>query len=615
MTHKKKTIFPGLLSLALLLAVGQLAAQCDFTGQVIGLSGSPACSKVILSYSDFEILVPQDASALSTIGTGAEIQFSYTLDTVGQACTAGVSIELTCIEVTSQPTPDCTAEFIFFTDFNADSPMATFQALTVDDDLQYTWNFDNGDIAYGPTVAHTFPGQGSYEVCLTLSGGNCEQVANCQTVDLNECRAAFYAEGNDGTVSFFNTSFGNYTDWEWSLGNGTELQNTYLETYDYGETNIYTVCLTVWNNNGCTSKYCNYVFTGSGDVCEFATCVYPGDTNTDGAANVYDLLQIGVGHGTEGPPRQVDDVELAIDWVPQYAPDWGLETINGNDYKHLDCNGDGNIDGDDVEAIEVNYAAPSNTFMVQSDGAPTVWLDFEWDTILIDDNTPETIELEADLMIGTPDLPMDNLRGFALQMDYPEDKVVDGGVEVDYNDNSFFGSSNNIIWLQKDRHGDGGEFDLGFTKKSAATTGFGKIATVKFIVISDVLARDQTATPFTVSLKDVVAVNPDGAMLTVGALTPATIYVVNKITTSTNNEWLNSQVTIFPNPATEKAIVRIQDLKTEQLEVFNSLGQKVQAETGRSDYFELNTAGWERGIYLVKIQTDQGIANKRLVVQ
>ncbi len=615
MTNMRKTLLSGLFSLTLLLVGGHLAAQCSFEGQVIDLSSSSTCSKVILSYDNFEILAPLDASALSTIDIGAEIQFSYTLDTLGQACAAGIPILLTCVEVTNQPAPDCIADFVFFADFDNNYPVASFQPLAVDANLQYTWDFGDGEIAYEPIVTHAFSGQGFYEVCLTLSGGNCGQTVNCQTVDLNECHAAFHTEGNDGTVNFFNTSSGNYTDWEWSLGNGAELQNTFLETFDYGEINIYTVCLTVWNNNGCSSKYCDYVFTGSGDVCEFATCVYPGDTNWDGSANVYDLLPIGVGHGTEGPPRQLDDVDLALDWSPQYAPDWGLETINGNDYKHLDCNGDGNVDGEDVEAIEVNYAAPSNIFMVQANGAPTVWLDFEWDTILIDDNTPATIELEADLMIGTPDLPMENLRGFALQMNYPEDKVVSGGIEVDYSDNSFFGNSNHILWLQKDRYDDGGEFDLGFTKKSAAAEGFGKIATVKFIVISDVLARDQSATQFTVSLEDVVAVNPDGAMLTIGELLPSTVYVVNKMTTATNNEWLNSQVTVFPNPATEKAIVQINDLKAEQLEVFNALGQKVQAETGSSDYFELNTADWEKGIYLIKIQTDQGMANKRLVVQ
>ncbi len=614
MTFRIKTFFAGLFFLSFFLMGEKATAQCDFSGQVIDLSNYNGCGKVILSYEDFELLVPVDGEMLDGIAIGTEVQFSFVPASVGQGCAIGVPVDLNCLELTSQPSTDCEADFNFAADFDNSYPSVTFQAFLFGDSLQYEWDFGDGEIANGPYVSHDYPTQGFYDVCLTVSGAACGSATKCQSVDLNECRAAFQYDGTDGLVNFYNASTGNYTDWAWSMGNGTEFQNTNLETYDYGEVNIYTVCLTVWNSNGCSSKYCDYVFTGSGDVCEFATCVYPGDTNNDGAANVYDLLPIGVGHGNEGPPRQVDDVELALDWVAQYAPDWGLETINGNDYKHIDCDGDGDIDGEDVEAIEVNYAAPSNVFMVQSGTAPVVWLDFEWDTILIDDATPTLIELEADLMVGTPDIPFEDLRGFALQMDYPDDKVVSGGIEIDYYDNSFFGNSNNIIWLQKDRFEDGGEFDLGFTKKTTFADGFGKIATIKFIVISDVLAREQTASEFTVTLEDIVAVNPDGAMLTIGDLMPATVHVVRKLTTDTHDEWLDSQVVVFPNPAGQQAVVHISELNAAYFEVYNSLGQMVHTERSVTEYNKLNVSNWESGLYLIKIQTDQGLVNKRLVV-
>ena len=104
----------------------------------------------------------------------------------------------------------------------------------------------------------------------------------------------------------------------------------------------------------------------SDDICEFATCVYPGDTNADGAANVYDLLPIGVGYGMEGPPRQINNVELGLDWSAQYSPDWGVETISGQDFKHLDCNGDGEVTNEDAEVIGANYAAPADMFWCAS---------------------------------------------------------------------------------------------------------------------------------------------------------------------------------------------------------------------------------------------------------
>src|SRR5690606_9339584 len=141
---------------------------------------------------------------------------------------------------------------------------------------------------------------------------------------------------------------------------------------------------------------------------------------------------------------------------------------------------------------------------------------------------------------GHPSLPMQNLNGFALQLDYPEDMVVLDGVTVDYNDNSFFGASNSIIWLHKDRYVSG-ELDLGFTRKHNQKNGFGKIATLNFIVISGLVARNAEAT-FTVVIKDVVAVNQEGAMLAIGDLEAASVHVVDKVTTSTEEGRLDNQV-------------------------------------------------------------------------
>ena len=609
----KKTILSIFSVLVLLLTGNWVGAQCDQTGQIVQPSNSSTCGKLILSYDTWDLLVPTNAEMLEGVEVNNEIQFSYTIDPQQTPCIAGPAIELNCVTLITPPSQDCVAAFSFSVNFGEPTPAVLFQPTSIDTIADYHWDFGDGTTNNSPIANHVFPAQDFYEVCLSVSGGTCSgNIVACQTIDLHECHAAFYYVSDNGTVDFINTSSGSYSEWEWSMGDGNELQNTALDSYNYGEINIYTVCLTVWNDNGCTSKFCDYVFSGSEDICEFAACVYPGDTNADGAANVYDLLPIGVGYGTEGPPRQVNNVAFALDWSAQYAPDWGQETINGNDYKHLDCDGDGEIDSDDAVAIEANYAEPGSMFMVQAPGSPTFWLDFEWDTILIDDSTPALIELEADLMAGFPDLPMQNLNGFALQLHYPEDMVVLDGVTVDYNDNSFFGASNNILWLKKDRYLDG-EFDLGFTRKHDEKNGFGKIATLNFIIIGDVIARAAEAT-FTVTLENVVAVNKDGAMLTIGELEPASVHVVDKTTTSTHEDWLNSQVLVFPNPAADNIRIQLNDLQAESITVFNPLGQLIIDMPVNSEAFNLSVADWESGIYLIKVKTDQGVANKRLVV-
>ncbi|HFA47885.1 MAG TPA: T9SS type A sorting domain-containing protein [Bacteroidetes bacterium] len=613
----KKLILSFLFPFSLLFAGGALLAQCELGGQVINLQDNFGCEKAILSYEDFSLYVPMSGLPID-MEDGTGIHFSFLPYTGPDTCNGGIPIELTCLELFTLPSADCTADFEYFANFAGFASLVFFQPVTLDDSLAYHWDFGDGSQSDETLAEHVFPGQGYYEVCLTITGGGCGEVVSCSQIDLNECHAEFfYLAGDDGEISFINQSSGSFTDLEWSMGDGTVFQGDDIGSYTYSEENIYTVCLTVWNDNGCSNQFCDYVYSGPGDVCDFADCILPGDANVDGEANVYDLLPIGVGYGTEGPPRQsgIDATFGSMDWQPQYASNWEVETVNGTDYKHLDSNGDGKVDAEDVEAIDLNYEAPENIFMVETEGAPLFWLDFEWDTILIDDNTPSYIELEAYLMVSTPDLPIGDLSGFALQLDYPEEMVLQGGISVDYNDNSFFGNSNQIIWLRKDRFGEGGVLDLGFTQKNNSVNGFGHVATVNFIVIGDLIARSGETPAFTVNIKDAVAVNSDGSLLTLGEAAGSTVYIVDKTTTDTKTQWLNKQIRIYPNPASSQAIIELGDVKGQYIEVFNALGQMAVEAPLSAGRFELNTSDWDKGVYLVKIQTDQGTANKRLLVQ
>ena len=91
--------------------------------------------------------------------------------------------------------------------------------------------------------------------------------------------------------------------------------------------------------------------------------------------------------------------------------------------------------------------------------------------------------------------------------------------------------------------------------------------------------------------------------------------MVDKTTTSTEEEWLNNQVTVYPNPASDRVTVQLDELRAESIMVFNSLGQRVADLPARSDLIDLNTSQWENGIYLMKIQTDKGVATKRVIIQ
>lgn len=614
MSRLLKSIFTLCLATAL-FSTQQAKGQCTTVGLVIE---SPSCGKMVFDLVEFEFYLPF-GNELDTIAHNTAVTFDFEIaaEEICVSDTHSVAV-IHCLSFTDpDPSVSCDADFFHTENFVDGSPTVVFEPVSGSADLEYLWNFGDNEISTEMAPVHTYQEQGLYEVCLTLNGPNCQNEISCQTLDLQECKAAFsYETVEDGLVEFIDFSEGNYTQWEWKMGDGEVFTNQVVDNHGYNGVDIYTVCLTVWNDNGCSHEYCDYVFTGTGDVCDFSDCVLPGDTDVDETANVYDLLPIGVAYGSEGPPRSINEVAFpSMAWEPQYSPDWGLETISGIDFKHIDCNGDGAIDAADLAVIEENYLAPGDIFQVTADGQPYFWLEFDFDTVVINDNTPAFITLEADLMAGVPNLPFEDLRGFALQMDYPEDMVLEGGgVEINYHDNSFFGSSNDILWMEHDRTGVG-VVDVGFTRKTFSGYGFGKVADVGFIIISDLIPRAEYSIPFDVNLRDVLAVNQYGAELTLDQPDePVRVTILNQTTTDAKNEQLNQQVSIYPNPATDKVWMSFGDLKANKVEVFNALGQRMKEHVIQSTPYQMDVSDFAEGIYILHVHTDEGLVKKRMAV-
>lgn len=80
-------------------------------------------------------------------------------------------------------------------------------------------------------------------------------------------------------------------------------------------------------------------------------CIYPGDTNHDGIVNHYDLLNIGLHYGANGPQRS----DTSTRFKPIMGGNWLDNTNNGLNIKHVDANGDGNINASDATAVNRNY--------------------------------------------------------------------------------------------------------------------------------------------------------------------------------------------------------------------------------------------------------------------
>jgi len=455
---------------------------------------------------------------------------------------------------------------------------------------------------------------------------------DCKGIEPAKCNADFEVKiisGNPGTgyvALFKNQSSGDYVFSQLDFGDQSPIRKAYqwdTLTHHYAAGDLYRANLAVWNNSeGCISTVTDLLTTDAVNLSaknlpDGTDYVLPGDANGDRKANVFDLLNIGVGYNSVGVPRP----QANTDWKPQFSPNWSLSVADAVNYKHLDSDGNGSVDDFDYEAIVKNYTpAPFVPAVAATVKTPRIRLHFHQDTIFINPAYPKTLKVDADILVGNPSEPATNLYGLAFSLLYPNYALI--GTKCDYEDNSFFGFSNHILWLPKDNHNQR-QYDLGFTRKNKQPIlGYGKIATVTFqadiIIIVDIIDRSIGAsTFFKVAVGNIQAIDETGKPLnfSVPFYTDSVVLLVKK-TTATHLEDLARSVTVSPNPATNLVSVYTGDLQVESLVVSNPLGQTLQTlPSFKRSTHTIDVSHWNEGVYFLHIRTDKGIIEKKVVVQ
>ncbi len=439
------------------------------------------------------------------------------------------------------------------------------------------------------------------------------------------CQSAFYPEAAESTVlsagvfTFYNFSEGDYTSASWDFGDGTTSNSTAASVnHIYNESGTYEVSLSVWDDNySCysTSTQTVNINLAPEDPCDFNSCVLPGDANNDGKADLNDLLNIGVGFGATGPARPDAD---PMSWEPQTAPDWTQETPYGVNYKHFDSDGDGLIDYQDIPPLLYHYSPMDNGIGNTVKSAPRVYLDFDVDSIVVDQNTPDYVTLSAGVVVGSSTKPMEDIYGMSLYFEYDSTLTeAYDGVEISYNNSSFFGEQGETVNFGKDLRAEQ-QYDMGITRVDGQNiSGYGRVATVNFIVIIDIIGgRAEEVVPFDVPISGITVVDNEGNIVPVSLEeTPSTVVFIKETTTSIVNKDLDHNVKVFPNPATDNINISLTDLTGEYAQLYNSLGQLMMTHTFNQSNTSIAVDDLSPGVYLLNVQTDKGLVNKRIIVE
>ncbi len=458
----------------------------------------------------------------------------------------------------------------------------------------------------------------------TWWAGPCAGTGNC-SADLS-WEVLSGAPGSIYEVRFNNLAVGDYAVTQLDFGDGSpiyEASQWATKTHQYTHGGIFRVSLTIWKNNSCVSSVTKLLITDAAHIASgwlpgTTDYVMPGDANGDGRANVHDLLTIGTGYNSLGAPRP----NASTAWAPQYAPNWMESTGSGVNFKHLDCDGNGFVNEFDPGAIQMHYRAIDTTAVAWNPTAPDVRLVFQQDTLYINPNNPQPIEFSADIMVGSASKPVFGLYGLSMALKYPE--YIDHDPVTNYYDDSFFGFSNYILWLPRDVHSRR-QLDLGFTQKNGnGVSGYGKLAKVTFradfIIIIDIADRSATgAIPLTIPIRGLKGVDAQGNKkdLTLPVAQDTLWIKLIQTTGAEELQALDKAVQVFPNPAQDAVTIFTEELAVEQIEIISPLGQVLRRlpAGGNTGKHHLIISDLPEGVYTIRVQTDEGAAEKKLVIR
>jgi hypothetical protein len=362
-----------------------------------------------------------------------------------------------------------------------------------------------------------------------------------------------------------------------------------------------TYNLTVTDANGCTGSLFHTLL----DSCEV---VWPGDADNDLTANNFDILDIGLYYGNTGPVRPV----TGNNWAGYPAQNFTNTKPNGFNEKHDDCNGDGTIDASDTTAVIANYNyvhPPYKLAMSAANGTPLT-LEFVQDTV----SNYSTAQMR--IKLGSGSSPANNIYGLALTLSIDTTIIAQDSTQIDVNSSWLAAGSpvflNNVIENYAN-----GEIDIALSRTDHLNvSGNGEVASISMTMKDDISGKIMTGVTKTleVNITKVKLISANGD--TVEYAASGDSLVVDQLSTTSLPLKIVSQVKLYPNPAYDFTLVTSTTNNLLKAEIYSLQGKKVEELKNEQAAKEImiSTKSMEKGIYIMKVFTTEGIKIFRLQV-
>ncbi|MEM6801806.1 MAG: T9SS type A sorting domain-containing protein [Bacteroidota bacterium] len=335
----------------------------------------------------------------------------------------------------------------------------------------------------------------------------------------------------------------------------------------------------------------------------FPECVFPGDGDGDRLANNLDILALGQSFGYSGAMRP----DPHLNWIGQPAPAWAQHLTSGVDFVHSDTDGSGTVDADDIGAIEINYSGPQTQPGLSgvSNGVPMYM------EILSTNNQPGDT-LEAAIILGTVDQPVDSVYGVAFSVNYSSIFLDAEKLWVEYDDSWLGTKGTDMITVDKN-FSSIGQVDIGISRTDQVqVNGFGRIAKI-IVVIDDLSGKNEGETTIDFSISHVSALISNSNVLDVETTGTSVGIILGN-----SQEFENLGVKLYPNPSKGDFVIEWDDpsKQLEDLTLYDMVGRNISIYSknhGNEVQIRRNPQV-SPGIYILKAKFDGASIHKRILI-
>ncbi len=368
-------------------------------------------------------------------------------------------------------------------------------------------------------------------------------------------------------------------------------------------------CVTV-NNTCYLTKIIVHVLDVGSELCAAEDCVWPGDSNNDGIANMFDLLQLGRTIGEFGLAR----TNPTVDWYGQFSSEWGKSSFGSNlDFKYSDTDGNGEVNEDDLNGLDNHY---NLTHAVHPEINP---YEKSYPITLVETSSGPYSEgdlVTFDIELGQVGAEAINMYGFSYSFAYNSTFIQPESIEVDFEENSWIYTNNNSPVLTLIKNLELQErVDIGLTRTNGySVSGRGKVATVSFIIDDDIIPQlNSRYIPVEIELKDIISQDDNGFYFSLPNFTTEILLDTGGFDEPTVEE----DLIVYPNPTNEFLSIHLngQDLITE-VSILSISGQEMfHLDNLQWEKAQLSVNGYADGMYILSAKISDGtVINKKFSV-